>query len=118
MRELKRHSKYKHFKNNVYIVEQESNPVVLNDEVKDKYFYKSVIHTETKNNVFIYKLFDKKTNEFIYVHDYNSCKDPLVIYCREDQPSIIYGRPIDMFLSEVDHKKYPNVSQTYRFEEI
>lgn len=44
--------------------------------------------------------------------------EPMVIYASNDQPELIWCRPLTMFLSEVDHKKYPNVTQKMRFEII
>ena len=41
--------------------------------------------------------------------------EDLVVYEHNKQ---IWVRSLEMFLSKVDKEKYPNVKQTYRFEEI
>lgn len=51
-------------------------------------------HTETEESLVVYDCYDTELKE----------------------SSGVFARPLEMFLSEVDHDKYPEIKQRYRFE--
>ena len=91
MRKFKKGDIVQHFKREKMTKEQlEKDP--------NLYLYEIIgtsRHTESKEELMIYKpLYESDCTEGV---DYAA-------------------RPLDMFLSEVDHEKYPEIKQKYRFE--
>ena len=65
---------------------------------------------ELKTNMYLY--------EIVGIAEHTETKEKLIVYKALYDKEFMCARPYDMFISEVDRVKYPDIKQKYRFEKV
>lgn len=73
-----------------------------------QYFKRETINTASSPNEYLYKI--------LCIAKHTEKDEYMVVYQALYGQFEIYVRPYEMFMNEVDHEKYPDIKQKYRFE--
>ena len=65
----------------------------------------------------IYRHFKGKLYHVMAIATHTETEEQMVVYRAMYGERRVFVRPYAMFAEEVDHQKYPDVTQKYRFEE-
>lgn len=91
------------------------------EKFKEAYLLANNLQTKNIKKGDIYRHFKGKMYQIldiVYDSETNNDDEPkkVVVYQALYGEKLKWTRPYEMFTSEVDHQKYPNVKQPYRFE--